>query len=160
MDFNTIIEKITPYLNLSTIAFVIVTVLAFYLKIKNAISSISSKYGALSKELKASIKKVIPESVYLNIESLAKSELAKITENINKVINEEVLGQIKANTELVKAIAEALCTMKSLPDSSKKAIAEMLEIKNVETTESLKIELLPVEEKEVKQANDTAILID
>jgi hypothetical protein len=160
MDFSAIIDKITPYLNLSTIAIVIVTALAFFLKIKSVISSLNNKYGNIGKQLSESVRKVIPESVYLNIESLAKTELTKITENINKVINEEVLGQIKANTELVKAIAEALCSMKSLPDSSKKAIAEMLEIKNVETTASLKIELLPVEEKEEKQAGESAILID
>ena len=157
MDFSAILEKISPYLNLSTLSTFVVTALIFFLKNKGVMSGLNNKFDNLANQLADNIKKVIPEKVYLNIESLAKTELAKITANINEVINQEVLSQITANKEILKAIAEALCSMKSLPDSSKETISKLLEIENVETTSALKIELLPVESTEVKNTN---ILID
>ena len=157
MDFSAILEKISPYLNLSTLSTFVVTALIFFLKNKGVMSGLNNKFDNLANQLADNIKKVIPEKVYLNIESLAKTELAKITANINEVINKEVLSQITANKEILKAIAEALCSMKSLPDSSKETISKLLEIENVETTSALKIELLPVETTEVKNTN---ILID
>lgn len=156
MDFNSIVETISPYLNLGTIATAIVSILVFIFKIKKEVKALKGNYLSFDNELLKAFKKAIPESVYVNIETLAKSELAKITENINKVINEKVLNQIKTNTELVKEIAKALCTMKAIPDTTKKEIANLLEIQDVETTAGLKVDLIPTEP--VKE--DTDILID
>ena len=48
--------------------------------------------------------------------------------------------------------------MKAIPDSSKKEIAKLLEIKEVNTTESLKVELIQVEDK--KNTVNEKVLID
>jgi Na+-driven multidrug efflux pump len=63
-------------------------------------------------------------------------------------------------TVISQAIASALITMKAIPDSCKKDIAKLLEIKEVETTESLKVELLPIEEKNQESEQTERILID
>ena len=128
MDFNSIVETISPYLNLGTIATAIVTILAFVFKIKKEVKSLKGNYLSFDTELLKAIKKAIPESVYINIETLVKSELSKIVEDINNAINENILNPIKNHTELVKEIAKALCTMKAIPDTTKKEIANLLEI--------------------------------
>lgn len=156
MDFNSILSAITPYLNLGTIATAIVVILTIVFKVKKGLNEIKGNYLSFDSEILKAIKKAIPESVYVNIETLAKSELSKITENINSVINEKVLNQIKSNTELVKEIAKALCSMKAIPDTCKTEIANLLEIKDVETTAGLKVELLPTEPAK----ENTDILID
>ena len=107
-----------------------------------------TSWNETENEALKAFKQAIPKELYVNIESLAKQEFEKIVTEIKAIVDEKFLSQIKANTELMEAMAQALCSMKSIPDSHKKAISKLLEIKP-ETTESLKVELLPVDNEVV-----------
>ena len=159
MDFNTIYEAVKPYLGTGAIAGAIVTILGLVVKVLGFIKESKSLFESTQNEAINAFKKALPKELYISIETLAKTELNKITESIVSIVNDKVLGQIKANTELVQAIASALVTMRNIPDSAKVKIAELLEIKEVETTESLKVELLTIDEKTEKK-EDKTLLID
>lgn len=159
MDFNTIYEVIKPYLGTGAIASGVVAILFFALKVLGVVKEIKTTFTSTENEALNAFKKAIPKELYLSVETITKTELAKITEGIKQVVDQKFLSQIKANTELTQAIASALITMKAIPDSSKKEIAKLLELKEVETTESLKVELLPVEEKTVELSTEK-VLID
>lgn len=159
MDFNTIYEAVKPYLGTGAIAGAIVTILGLVVKVLGFIKESKSLFESTQNEAINAFKKALPKELYISIETLAKTELNKITESIVSIVNDKVLGQIKANTELTQAIASALVTMRNIPDSAKVKIAELLEIKEVETTESLKVELLSIDEKAEKK-EDKTLLID
>lgn len=159
MDFNTIYEAVKPYLGTGAIAGAIVTILGLVVKVLGFIKESKSLFESTQNEAINAFKKALPKELYISIETLAKTELNKITESIVSIVNDKVLGQIKANTELTQAIASALVTMRNIPDSAKVKIAELLEIKEVETTESLKVELLTIDEKTEKK-EDKTLLID
>ena len=159
MDFNTIYEVIKPYLGTGAIASGILAIFVFALKVLGVVKEIKTTFTSTENEAINAFKKAIPKELYLSIETITKTELAKIIEGIKQVVDQKFLSQIKANTELTQAIASALITMKAIPDSSKKEIAKLLEIKDVETTESLIVELLPIEETKPVKVSDK-ILID
>ena len=95
--------------------------------------------------------KVIPQNLYVKIEGVAKEEFAKMKAELVKEVNTKWLDQIKTNTELMQAMALAMCSMKAIPDSQKELLAKYLEIKP-ETTEALVVELMPTVETETKKA--------
>ena len=159
MDFNTIYEAVKPYLGTGAIAGAIVTILGLVVKVLGFIKESKSLFESTQNEAINAFKKALPKELYISIETLAKTELNKITESIVSIVNDKVLGQIKANTELTQAIASALVTMRNIPESAKVKKAELLEIKEVETTESLKVELLSIDEKAEKK-EDKILLID
>lgn len=160
MDFNAIYQAIVPYLGTGAIATTIVTILALAFKVLKITKEAKSIFSSTHAESIAAFKKAIPESLYVSLESITKSELSKIITKIEEAVENKFLSQIKANTELTQAIASALVSLKAIPDSSKVKIAELLDIPEVETTESLKIDLLPVEETEKVKTPSKDIRID
>lgn len=148
MDFNTIYEAIKPYIGTGAFASAFITIISLAIKFASVIKDIRNKYKDTENEALKAFKQAIPKELYVNIESLAKQEFEKIVTEIKAIVDEKFLSQIKANTELTEAMAQALCSMKSIPDSHKKSISKLLEIKP-ETTESLKVELLPVDNEVV-----------
>lgn len=161
MDFNAIYESIAPYVGTSTIASGIIAIISLAFYTVKKIKEIKETFSSTESEMLKAFKKAIPETLYVSIESLAKAELSKITEEIKQVVDKEFLSQIKANTDLVNAMAKALISMKSVPDSVKKEIADIILTDKPATTESLKVQLLPEEKTvEVKENKKEEILID
>ena len=157
MDFNAFYESIKNYLDLGTIATVIVSILSIVAYLTKSVKNIKDSFSRTENEALKAFKAAIPKELYVSIESIAKKELAKITDEIKDIVDDKFLSQIKANTELTQAIAKALATMKSIPDSHKEDIAKLLEIGEIKTTGSLKVELMPEENVESVNAN---VLID
>ena len=159
MDFNTIYDAISPYLGTGTIASGIIMIISLAIYAVSKIKEIKKSFSSTESEMLKAFKKAIPENLYISIESLAKTELNKITQEIKDIVDEKFLSQIKANTELLNAIAKGLITMRTIPDSIKTEIADKLltDKKEIITTESLKVELLP-EKKEIEVKEE--ILID
>lgn len=158
MDWNTIYEVIKPYLGTGAIASGVITILFFAFKVLNVIKEMKGAFSSTENEMLKAFKNAMPKELYVSLETLTKTELAKIVQQIKQMVDERFTSQIKANTELTQAIASALITMKAIPDSSKKEIAKLLEIKEVNTTESLKVELIQVEDK--KNTVNEKVLID
>ncbi len=170
MDFNTIYELVAPYLGTTGIAGIIIAVLTLYVKgskilskgdkaIGNFIKDLQARWDTSENEMLKAFKSALPSDIFINIESIARKELSAISGDILGAINEKIFDQIKNNTELMKAIAKALLDNKTIPDSDKNAIAELLDINNSNTTKGLKVELLPIEEK-VEETVPAKILID
>lgn len=170
MDFNAIYELVAPYLGTTGIAGIIIAVLTLYIKgrkvlnkgdneISKFIKDLQNKWDNTENEMLKAFKSALPSDLFINIESIAKKELSAIKEDIWTAIDEKWLGQISKNTELVQAIAKALLDNKTIPDSDKKDIADLLKIENSNTTKGLKVELLPVEEKS-EEKTETKVLID
>jgi len=160
MDFNAIYEAAKPYIGTGAIASAIVTVIAFAIKVIGVIKELRASLVSTESEAIKAFKKAIPESLYVSVESLTKAELAKIKEEIAKLVDEKFLKQIKANTELTQAIAVALFSMKAIPDSAKEKITGLLKLKEPKTTESLKVELLPTDEPVTAVKTAEKIYID
>lgn len=145
IDFNAIYEILAPYLGSTGIATAIISTLILVLKASASIKSFSSSFKNTNKMIEDGIKKVIPEQMYVKIEGVAKEEFAKMRAQLEQDVNDKWLSQIKANTDLMQAIAMALCSMKAIPDSQKEIISNMLDVKP-QTTEALVIDIIPQEE--------------
>ena len=153
MDFNSIYETIAPYLSTGAIASAIIAIIGIVIKFARVMKDIKGSFSNTESEALKAFKKAIPESLYINLETITKTELAKIKEEFSAFIDEKFLAQIKANTELTQAIAAALCSMRSIPDSQKEIIKGLLELEEPKTTESLKVELIPTSEEQPQTSN-------
>ena len=172
MDFNTIYETVAPYLGTSGIGMLIIGILYVFIKyrgvIKNAevelnsfLANIKKSWENTENEALNAFKKALPQDFSINIEALARKELEKVKDYLNTSINNNWLNQVTANNELTRAMANALLSMKSIPDSDKKEIGKLLSLPEVKTTESLVIECLKVEDKPVEaQPSLESIAID
>ena len=149
-DFNSIYETLAPYFGTSAIATFITVALAIAYKVFKIYKKAENFYTSTQAQTIEAFKKAIPKELYVSVETLAKGELSKLKTEIMGAINENWLKQISSNTELTKAIAVALMSIKSIPDSSKEAIANLLNVSQPETTESLKVDLIPVQESAAK----------
>lgn len=154
MDWNTIYEAIAPYLGTTTIATGLITIFAVIIRFISFMKQAKQALSSTESEAIKAFKKAIPESLYLQVETLTKKELAAIVEQIKALVDEKFLAQIKANTELTQAIAKALLSQKAIPDSAKKELAELLEIQPKNTVDTMKVELLPIATE--KEVNTTA----
>ena len=157
MDFNSIYETIAPYLSTGAIASAIIAIIGIVIKFARVMKDIKGSFSSTESEALKAFKKAIPESLYINLETITKTELAKIKEEFSAFIDEKFLAQIKANTELTQAIAAALCSMRSIPDSQKEIIKGLLELEEPKTTESLKVELIPTAEEQPQINNNIYI---
>jgi hypothetical protein len=129
------------------------------LEVETFIKQVKESWGNTESEALKMFKSALPKDLFINIESIAKKELGAIKEDLWNTINEKWLGQITQNTELMQAIATALIDNKTIPDSDKELIANLLNKDYVPTTESLKVELLPVENV-VEEEIQEKVLID
>lgn len=150
MDFNAIFETISPYLGTGGIATAVIGILAIVVKLGGLIKTAKKTFSSTHNEAVEAFKQALPKELYISLETIAKEELAKIKTEFTNAVEEKFINQIKANTELVQEIAKALCTLKAIPDSVKLEIAKLLDIEKPDTTESLKVELLPTHQAEVK----------
>jgi hypothetical protein len=148
IDFNTIYEKFAPIVGTGTFATFITVALAIAYKVFKICKKAENTFTSTQALTIDAFKKAIPKELYVSVETLAKSELSKLKTEIMGAINENWLKQISSNTELTKAIAVALMSIKSIPDSSKEAIANLINISKPDTTESLKVDLIPIQEAE------------
>lgn len=150
MDFNTIYAQVAPYVGTAGIAGLIVTVITVLVRLKQ----LFTKSGLSLKELESNVtnafKQALPENLYIEIEAITKNELQSIVANIKTVVDEKFLKQIKENTELMQAMAKALMSMKSIPDSAKEEIGKMLELPVTDTAKAMKVELIKPTKKEEK----------
>ena len=176
MDFNTIYKLVAPYLGTTGIAGILIATAMLVIKYRKVMAKIEStintfisnmklKFENTENEALKAFKSALPKDLFINIESLAKSELSAIKEEIWATIDERWLGQMTKNTELTQAIATALLGNKTIADSDKETIANLLKIKNSNTTKNLKVELLATKEESAESesnsnVSNTKVLID
>ena len=144
MNFNVIFETLAPYLGTTTIGGTIIALVVAFVKIFASAKSLNGSIANIDKMITEGIKKVIPEKLYVKVEGVAKEEFAKMKAELLDAVDKNYLNAIKENTEVVKAVALALSSMKAIPDSQKEILAKYTETKP-ETTEALVVELVPVE---------------
>lgn len=142
MDFNTIYAQVAPYLGTAGIAGLIVTVITVLVRLKQLFTESGLSLKGLENNVTNAFKQALPENLYIEIEAITKNELQSIVENIKTVVDEKFLKQIKENTELMQAMAKALMSMKSIPDSAKEEIGKMLELPVTDTAKAMKVELI------------------
>lgn len=154
MDFNTLYEIISPYIGTSGIALVAIGIIWFLLSAKKTLNSLGISFSNTENEVIKAFKKALPKELYVSIEALTKKELGKIIDKIETLVNDKFLNQIRENTEIIKAVALALVSIKSIPDSTKIQIIDLLDSKEkVETTESLKVDLNSIEKEDMTKEN-------
>lgn len=149
MDFNAIYDAVAPYLGTSGMAIAIITILSGLFKILSLSKQVKGLFKNVHAESLEVLKKAFPEEIIVSMQPIVKNEIEKVKLEILDAVNTNWLNQITANSELLQAIASALATQKTLPDSEKEKIAKLLKLDNIETTQSLKVELvqMPTEEK-------------
>lgn len=157
MDFNVILDVANPYLATGGILGSIGLILGIVAHASKTINNINSVFSNTSKKIEGSVKKVIPQTLYVKVEGVAREEFAKMRAELEKSVDKRCMEEIRKNTELVQAMALAMTSMKAIPDSQKELLAKHLEIKP-ETTEALVIDLISTEEAETKKP--AKILID
>ena len=158
MDFNAIYELVAPYLGVGGTATVITVLLTLVVKVIGFIKEAKNEVVIAKTSVVNMVKNALPSELTISIESMVKTELAKITTGITQAVEEKFLNQLRANTIITEEIAKALCSMKAIPDSVKNEILKLIDIKEPVTSQSLKVELLPIETKAESSTKD--VLID
>lgn len=160
IDFNAIYEAVAPYLGTGTIGAVILGFLVLVVKILKLAKEAKGLFSSVHSESIEILKKAFPEQIIVSVEPIVKTQIEKLKNEILEAVNTNWIDQITKNSELMQVIATALASMKSLPDSEKEKIAEILKIDNIETTKSLKVELVPVSVEPKKEVERETILVD
>ena len=140
MDFNTIYAQVAPYVGTAGIAGLIVTVITVLVRLKQLFTKSGLSLKELENNVTNAFKQALPENLYIEIEAITENKLQSIVENIKTVVDEEL--QIKKIIELMQAMAKALMSMKSIPDSAKEEIGKMLELPVTDTAKAMKVELI------------------
>ena len=164
MDFNSIYQAVAPYLGTGVIGTALVGLIGIFCKGIKAFKEMKSTFKDTNAEAIDRFRKALPSELTVSLETITKQEFSKIRAEIAGDIKEQFIEPIKANTELCRAMAEALAVSKLTPDAYKEKIKEMLDLPEVETTNSLKVELNTEENKsneETKGAkSENKILVD
>lgn len=163
MDFNSIYQAVAPYLGTGVIGTALVGLIGIFCKGIKAFKEMKSTFKDTNAEAIERFRKALPSELTVSLETITKQEFSKIRAEIAADIKEQFIEPIKANTELCRAMAEALAVSKLTPDAYKEKIKEMLDLPEVETTNSLKVEL-NTEEKETQETpgakSENKILVD
>lgn len=164
MDFNSIYQAVAPYLGTGVIGTALVGLISIFCKGIKAFKEMKSTFKDTNAEAIERFRKALPSELTVSLETITKQEFSKIRAEIAADIKEQFIEPIKANTELCRAMAEALAVSKLTPDAYKEKIKEMLDLPEVETTNSLKVEL-NTEEKETNgeaagTKSENKILVD
>ena len=164
MDFNSIYQAVAPYLGTGVIGTALVGLISIFCKGIKAFKEMKNTFKDTNAEAIDRFRKALPSELTVSIERITKQEFSKIRAEIAADIKEQVIEPIKSNTELCRAMAEALAVSKLTPDAYKEKIKEMLDLPEVETTNSLKVEL-NTEEKETNEEtagtkSENKILVD
>lgn len=164
MDFNSIYQAAAPYLGTGIIGTALVGLIGIFCKGIKAFKEMKSTFKDTNAEAIERFRKALPSELTVSLETITKQEFSKIRAEIAADIKEQFIEPIKANTELCRAMAEALAVSKLTPDAYKEKIKEMLDLPEVETTNSLKVEL-NTEEKETNgeaagAKSENKILVD
>lgn len=160
MDFSTIYATIAPYIGTGAIATGLVTLVGFFFKGINTFKEMKKTFKDTNAEAIDRLKAALPSDLTITLETITKQELSKIIEQIRETVKKELIEPIKANDDLIQAMAEALAVSKLTPDNYKEKIKELLALPGVETTNSLKVEL-NTEKTEVEPLKtETKILVD
>lgn len=147
MDFNSIYQAVAPYLGTGVIGTALVGLIGIFCKGIKAFKEMKSTFKDTNAEAIDRFRKALPSELTVSLETITKQEFSKIRAEIAADIKEQFIEPIKANTELCRAMAEALAVSKLTPDAYKEKIKEMLDLPEVETTNSLKVELNTEENK-------------
>lgn len=141
MDFNSIYQAVAPYLGTGVIGTALVGLISIFCKGIKAFKEMKSTFKDTNAEAIERFRKALPSELTVSLETITKQEFSKIRAEIAADIKEQFIDPIKSNTELCRAMAEALAVSKLTPDAYKEKIKEMLDLPEVETTNSLKVEL-------------------
>jgi hypothetical protein len=164
MDFNSIYQAVAPYLGTGVIGTALVGLISIFCKGIKAFKEMKSTFKDTNAEAIDRFRKALPSELTVSLETITKQEFSKIRAEIASDIKEQFIEPIKANTDLCRAMAEALAVSKLTPDAYKEKIKEMLDLPEVETTNSLKVKL-NTEEKETNEEaqgtkSENKILVD
>ena len=164
MDFNSIYQAVAPYLGTGVIGTALVGLISIFCKGIKAFKEMKSTFKDTNAEAIERFRKALPSELTVSLETITKQEFSKIRAEIAADIKEQFIEPIKANTELCRAMAEALAVSKLTPDAYKEKIKEMLDLPEVETTNSLKVELNTEENKQNEETpgtkSENKILVD
>lgn len=164
MDFNSIYQAVAPYLGTGVISTALVGLIGIFCKGIKAFKEMKSTFKDTNAEAIERFRKALPSELTVSLETITKQEFSKIRAEIAADIKEQFIEPIKANTELCRAMAEALAVSKLTPDAYKEKIKEMLDLPEVETTNSLKVELNTEEkgtnEETTGAKSENKILVD
>ena len=164
MDFNSIYQAVAPYLGTGVIGTALVGLISIFCKGIKAFKEMKSTFKDTNAEAIDRFRKALPSELTVSLETITKQEFSKIRAEIAGDIKEQFIEPIKANTELCRAMAEALAVSKLTPDAYKEKIKEMLDLPEVETTNSLKVELNTEENKQNEETpgtkSENKILVD
>ena len=164
MDFNSIYQAVAPYLGTGVIGTALVGLISIFCKGIKAFKEMKSTFKDTNAEAIDRFRKALPSELTVSLETITKQEFSKIRAEIAADIKEQFIEPIKANTDLCRAMAEALAVSKLTPDAYKEKIKEMLDLPEVETTNSLKVKLNTEEKGTNEEAQGTKsenkILVD
>lgn len=161
MDFTTIYNTIAPYIGTGSIAVGLLTLIGFFFKGINTFKEMRKTFTDTNAEAINRLKASLPETLTVSLETITKQELSKIIEQVRETVKNEFIEPIKANDELIKAMAEALAVSKLTTDEYKEKIKNLLDLPEVETTNSLKVEISTGSVTKIPATvSDNKILVD
>jgi len=164
MDFTQIWASISPYVSAGAIGTVITATIGIVVKVVGAVKSTKTQLSETKLLAIELFKTALPKDLTLSIKKLAQDELTSLTASVTELINEQVIEPVKANTELQQAIAKALISLRSIPETLRTEISALInEPTAVTTTESIKLELnteLQAEAETVKTTTSKKVYLE
>lgn len=120
MDFNSIYQAVAPYLGTGVIGTALVGLIGIFCKGIKAFKEMKSTFKDTNAEAIDRFRKALPSELTVSLETITKQEFSKIRAEIAADIKEQFIEPIKANTELCRAMAEALAYLNSRLTRTKK----------------------------------------
>jgi hypothetical protein len=142
MDFTQIWASISPYVSAGAIGTVVTATIGVVVKVVGAVKSAKTQLSETKQLAVDLFKTALPKDLTISIKKLAQDELKSLTASVTELINKQVIEPVKANTELQQAIAKALISLRSIPETLRTEISALInEPTAVMTTESIKLEM-------------------
>jgi len=163
MDFTQIWASISPYVSAGAIGTVVTATIGIVVKVVGAVKSAKTQLSETKSLAIELFKTALPKDLTLSIKKLAQDELTSLTASVTELINKQVIEPVKANTELQQAIAKALISLRSIPETLRTEISALINEPTITTTESIKLELnteLQAEAETVKKTKTTKVYLE
>lgn len=138
MDFNSIYQAVAPYLGTGVISTALVGLIGIFCKGIKAFKEMKSTFKDTNAEAIERFRKALPSELTVSLEAITKQEFSKIRAEIAADIKEQFIEPIKANTELCRAMAEALAVSKLTPDAYKEKSRKCLTCPKLKRQTALK----------------------
>ena len=160
MNFEAILEAIKNPAIVGGVLTATGGVIAIIVKVSGAIKAIKKDVGITQKEIVTSFREAMPKEITISVEKLVSGKMDLFTAEIKEVLLNQIVGTLAEQIEIVGALAEAVSSIKSIPQNLREDIASLTgKEKPKNTAETVKLEINTALLKEEKKPSKKIQLV-